>query len=294
MSRPRPNRTSSSSAAPTDAPRASTRRKSAARQARALREDYFHLSTRPLHVLAFLAPLVVFYEIGSALYLTDPGLGVVETIRAQSILRGFFEAFDIAGLFLPGVALVTVLVIWHILLKDRWQIRLPVLAGMVVESAMWTLPLVVFSVILQRSIFPSVGLAGLQAAAAGGGASGGAGGDLMALSWQARLTISIGAGLYEELLFRMIVIAAVHLVLVDLAGVREMIGRAVAVGVSALAFALYHDIAAPGGGIDIGRFVFFLIAGLYFGGLFAVRGFGIVVAVHALYDALVLVFLRPG
>lgn len=273
---------------PSNAPPApgkgSARRTSAARPPRQ-RDDYASLSSRPLHILAFLAPLLVYYEIGSVLYLTDPASGVVETIRAQSILSGFFEAFDLVGLFLPGIALVTVLVIWHLLLKDPWRLKAPVLGGMAVESVAWTLPLVVLSVLLQRNLTPAVGIAPLIPAA------GPSTGELMDLSWQARLTISIGAGLYEELLFRMIAIAAVHFVLVDLARLSEPMGRAGAVIVSALAFALYHDLTNAAGGMDIPRFIFFFLAGLYFGAVFAFRGFGIVVAVHALYDTLVLVLL---
>src|SRR5690606_28441143 len=116
---------------------------------------------------------------------------------------------------------------------------------------------------------------------------------LLSLPWQARLTISIGAGLYEELLFRMIAIAALHLVFVDLARLSESMGRVLAVGLSAAAFAVYHDLSSSGGALDPARVLFFLCAGVYFGAIYLWRGFGIVVAVHALYDVLVLVLLRP-
>jgi hypothetical protein len=44
-----------------------------------------------------------------------------------------------------------------------------------------------------------------------------------------------------------------------------------------------------GGGIDWRLLAFYCAAGLYFATLFVTRGFGIVVAVHALYDIVVLV-----
>lgn len=243
---------------------------------------YSELSTRPLHILVFLLPLLAFYEIGSAVYLVDPENGVVETIRARSILSGFFQAFDAVGLFLPGIALVTVLLVWHVLNKDRWTLRPAVLAGMGVESALWTIPLLVMSVLVHQMVLGS----GPPPAAQGTP-------DILSLPWQARLTISIGAGLYEELLFRMIAIAALHLVFVDLARLSEGVGRMFAVGLSAAAFAVYHDLSSSGGDLDPARVLFFLCAGVYFGTIYLWRGFGIVVAVHALYDVLVLVLLRP-
>lgn len=240
------------------------------------------LSQRPLYVLLFLLPLVAFFEFGSIKYLADPESGVVETIRARSILSSFFRAFDVAGLFLPGAALVTVLLIWHVLNKDPWRIRPAVLAGMAVESVMWTMPLLIIAMVLGAMAAPGGAPVAAQALQVH---------DLRELPWQAALTVSIGAGLYEELLFRMIGIAALHLVLVDLAKVSEFAGRAIAVLLSAVAFALYHDLSVGGGGISWGVLAFYIVAGSYFGCVYVTRGFGIVVAVHALYDVLVLVVL---
>ncbi|HBS29059.1 MAG TPA: hypothetical protein DEB06_06325, partial [Phycisphaerales bacterium] len=113
-----------------------------------------------------------------------------------------------------------------------------------------------------------------------------------ALSKGALATIAVGAGLYEELLFRMVGIALAHVILADLLGMRDFAARAVAVVISAAAFAAYHDIAGPAG-FDLGRAAIYFFAGVYFGAVYVLRGFGIVVAVHALYDLAVLVVL-PG
>ena len=109
--------------------------------------------------------------------------------------------------------------------------------------------------------------------------------QIAALPWQGRAAVAIGAGLYEEMLFRMVAIAGLHFVLVDLLGVKETPGRVTAIALAALAFALYHQ--------DASGFPFYLLAGLYFGGIYVWRGFGIVVAVHAIYD-LVALLAAPG
>jgi membrane protease YdiL (CAAX protease family) len=248
-----------------------------------LRAGYGLLSTRPLHILVFLSPLIILYELGSVLYLSDSHGALIETIRAWKILSSFFEAFGVVGFYLPGVALATVLLIWHFFERDRFAVRPAVLMGMAMESVGWVLPLLVLTVLLQRALPGD----GVPPPAAGAPAQ-----ALMEMTWQARLTISLGAGIYEELLFRMILIAIVHFLAVDLFRLREGLGRSLAVLVSAGAFALYHDVGLPGGGIDPGALLYFLLAGVYFAVLYLFRGFGIVVGVHAVFDVFVLIFAR--
>ena len=246
---------------------------------------YWALSVRPLHVLAFLTPLIVLYEVGSVLHLSAPA--GARTIQAKNLLAQFFETFGLAGVFLPGAALVTVLVVWHVLTGDRWRVRPGVLAGMLLESAAWMLPLLVMGAVHLRAIAAS--RAGTDPAGAGLVEAGAALDDL---SWQARLTIAVGAGLYEEMLFRLVTIALFHFVLADLLRAARPTADVVAVAAAAVAFALYHDTALSAGGTNWPQLAFLTVAGAYLGTVYFVRGLGIVVATHALYDVMVLVFLR--
>ncbi len=242
---------------------------------------YAWVSQRPLHVLVFLLPLVIAYEIGSAVYLLDPVAGG-ETIRAHEQLSRVLGAFGASSVFLPGILLGVVLLAWHILSKDPWRLRPAVLGGMAIESALWTLPLLVLGAMVQRVSNESL------AAAAVGGAGGG--GGISQVPMMAKLTLAVGAGLYEELLFRLFGIAAAHFVLADLLRMKPKPAMLFAVLLSAVAFALYHDAAffsGGAGGLDAQRFAFLTLAGLYLGGIFVFRGFGIVVAAHALYDIVV-------
>jgi membrane protease YdiL (CAAX protease family) len=249
---------------------------------------YLELSRRPLHILAFLLPLVLFYEIGSAIHLADATHGTIDTIRAHSILLGFFQDFGVVGRFLPGAALIAVLVVWHIFNHDRWRLRPLIIGGLTVEAMVWTIPLVVLIALLQYAAgSPARAPAAAQALLSGPA-------TMAEMSWQARLTISLGAGLYEELLFRMIGIAALHLVLVDLARLSDRAGSILAIAISAAAFAVYHDITTATGEFDIIKAFALLGAGVYFGIVYLARGFAVVVGVHALYDIFVLVVLPPA
>ena len=64
-------------------------------------KGYAALSTRPLHVLVFLLPLVIAYEIGSIVYLVNPE-GDTKQILAQKILHQFFELFGVGGDLVEG------------------------------------------------------------------------------------------------------------------------------------------------------------------------------------------------
>ncbi len=232
-------------------------------------ESYTALSDRPLHVLVFLLPLIALYEVGLAFFLSSPDGTFRETILAHNTLSRFFQTFGPGSLYLPGIALIVVLVVWHLIRRDRWSIRTSVLFGMAAESVLWMFPLLVFGLIMS-----------MEAALATTGGSGD--------SWQAKATLSIGAGLYEELLFRLLMLTALHAILHDVLGMKDQPAAALAVVGSAVAFCMYHGVS-PLDTAQLPRTIFYTVAGLYFGVVFLLRGFGIVVATHAFYDLMVLV-----
>lgn len=265
-------------------PRPSTRSKSAA--AMGGRESYWTISMRPLHVLVFLLPLILAYEAASVAYLTNPSLGTRESIKAERLLMDFFDLFGAAGAYMPGVALVVVLLVWHFISADKWKVRWPYIGGMAAESVAWTLPLVVLGAAFTR--FAASGAAAPVAAALGGGGGAVVGAGLADQTWQAKLAISVGAGLYEEMLFRLVGIAAVHAVFRDLLGAKEVAARVVAVLGTSIAFAFYHEVWLHDGALDWTRLTFLTLSGCYLGVVYILRGFGIVVATHALYDVVAL------
>lgn len=266
-----------------------------------LSPEYARWSMRPLHILVFIAPLVVLYELGTLFYLSSHQGGAQQTIKAHRLVGDLFHAFGIAGVYLPAAALLTILVAWHVLANDRWRVKLWVIASMLLESVVWTLPLLVLSAMHTRTIGSGGAAAataaqltdavGLLAAVGSGGTGADAATDWLRLPWQTRVTIAVGAGLYEELLFRFIGVAFLHFMLRDVARLKEGIAATIAVVGAAIAFALYHHTRLGTGDLDWPRMLFLTAAGLYFGMLYILRGFGIVVGTHAIYDVLVLVML---
>jgi hypothetical protein len=225
-------------------------------------------------MLVFLLPLVIAYELGlMALLRYERG------VKAHQAIVRFFEAFGVApstALLLGGVVVIVVLLLWHILNRDPWRIDWPALAVMACESLMLSLPLLVISQFV--AYLPAAGVTMLGSTGSN---------PMHGLDLGSRIVISVGAGLYEELLFRMLLIAVIHTLLVDIGKASHRMGMTIGVVVSAAAFAAYHLPVAPR------EIVFLVLAGLYLGAVFVVRGFGIVVGAHALYDVMVS-FLTPA
>jgi hypothetical protein len=96
--------------------------------------------------------------------------------------------------------------------------------------------------------------------------------------------VSLGAGLYEELLFRVLVVGALAALARRSWGWAPWAAGALAAVVGALIFSAFHYIGPYGDPLTLGSFTFRAIAGLVFSGLYLVRGFGIAAWSHALYD----------
>ncbi len=238
--------------------------------------DYWKLSKAPLQVLLFLLPLIAAYEIALPIWAVDPFGNVQGDITARQMIFRLFAVIGIRGEHLPMLILIVVLLAWHVVKKDRWRFEPRVYAWMWFESIIYALPLFVFALV--ESQFRAGGDASAAMHALQGG-------GLERYSLEGRLVFSVGAGLYEELVFRLLGLTLLHMLLVDFLDINDQWGTLIAVIVTSLAFAFYHFLG--GRQMTFGGVAFFALCGLYLGGLFVYRGFGIAVATHAIYDIMV-------
>ena len=107
-----------------------------------------------------------------------------------------------------------------------------------------------------------------------------------------RAAMAAGAGVYEELAFRMVVMGGLHMLLSDVGGWRKPGAWVAAMVVSALLFAVYHPLRGADGAFQWWRFAFLVIGGDWFGTLYHWRGFGIAAGTHAAYDFTALLLWR--
>jgi len=233
-------------------------------------DAYFEASRKPLAILVFLLPLLLLYELLLLrAFLTGAPL---VTPDAHLWILTLFQAFELRGVgyWLPGALVVIVLLAWQFAEKREkgsWRVD-PTCAGLMYsESIVLAVPLLVFS---QASLrIPALASDGIA---------------FDALPLGSKIAVSIGAGIYEELLFRLGLLGLLLLVLEDMLKVPRRLATALAVGLSAIAFMAYHPLRDGSGTVLPSRVVFYLAAGTYFGVLFVVRGFGIAVGAHAFYD----------
>ena len=247
------------------------------------RLSYWEVARKPLQTLAFLAPLIIVFELALLLWTRQDSF----SNEARDTLLRFFDVFGITpavGLHLGGLTLVVVLLVWHLLARDPWRIDPGGVGLMVVESIALAVPLIVLCQLVNQIM----GDAQFALAAPSEARPPWSGYDT-----PTRLLLSVGAGLYEELMFRMLLIAVVHTLLVDAAKMPNHWGAVIAVLVAAVAFAWYHQPVNPDGSLQLAHVAFYVLAGVYFGAIFLLRGFGIVVAVHAAYDMIALTVLAP-
>ncbi|MCH8961515.1 MAG: CPBP family intramembrane metalloprotease, partial [Bacteroidetes bacterium] len=101
-----------------------------------------------------------------------------------------------------------------------------------------------------------------------------------------KLALSIGAGLYEELLFRVLLVGGLYLLLKNVLS-QNTAAYMIAAIVGALLFSAVHYIGALGDAFTVSSFMFRFLFGLALNVVFLVRGFGVAAWTHALYDVMI-------
>jgi len=240
--------------------------------------SYLDSTSRPWYALLFLLPLVVVYEVGVVANvgsITESPPLVATFTWLMGLAEWLGVARSVAWAF-PGIVVVIILLCWHLSSQDPWQVRWRWLLWMTVECVVLAAPLFAVAAVLNMS---------LDFAAAEAGASG----ELQ--SYPAQIITSIGAGVYEELVFRLILLGLILIVMEDLLKIKAPLPAVTAVRVSALLFAAHHHIGIEAGNIaplgekfGAGPFAFRTAAGIYFAVIFRYRGYGVAAGAHIAYD----------
>jgi membrane protease YdiL (CAAX protease family) len=102
------------------------------------------------------------------------------------------------------------------------------------------------------------------------------------------LALSVGAGLFEEIIFRVILLNLLYLLLSTLLR-KKVVAAVVSVLLASFLFSLSHYVGTMADTWQLYSFIFRWGAGLLFTLLYFIRGFAITAYTHALYDIWVLV-----
>jgi membrane protease YdiL (CAAX protease family) len=233
--------------------------------------SYWQSTRHPGPCLLFLAPLLITYEWG----VLSLGGADAATLRngADAWTRDGLTALGVHHPVAAPAVVVAVVAVWFWRKRDSIPDDAPSLClGIAIESVANALTLWMLS----RLYAPALDWLGtalstkpppLNATAAG------------------QVVTYLGAGIYEEVMFRMVLFGGLAYVLSSALGAK---GAAVfAALASSLLFAAAHHVGPHGEPVDGFNFLFRALAGLYFTAVYRLRGFGVAVGAHACYDVLV-------
>ena len=230
---------------------------------------YLAASRDPLTSLVLVLPLFVLYQIGIlATGGVRNGADFVTDFLMYALGRdvGNYLAFN-------AVVLVAFLVAIGVLRK-RGHVHAKLVPWILLESAVYALFFGSAVVLMMRTV-------GLDALLAAGSAP--KHGPLDAI------VLSVGAGLYEELVFRLFLMGGLFWVLHKPLGAGRFAAATVAVLLSSVVFSLVHHVGPLGEPFTMGAFFYRFFAGVLLAFIFQTRGLAVAVYTHALYDVYVMV-----
>ena len=235
---------------------------------------YWQDSRKPRYSLLLALPLFIVYQVLEALEPTTHGGGLRN--GADVILEALF--YRLAGprgpMLLAGILVAVGL--WLVIRDYRQSgrsLHFPVLLVMLAEATVLAFSFgIIVSAITSQLVRPT---AMLQH-------------SVEQMPTATKLMLSLGAGLYEELLFRVLLVGSLAWAGKRVLGLRPLVAGIWAVLIGALVFSAFHYVGPYGDQLTAYSFVFRTIAGLGFSALLLLRGFGITAWTHALYDAFLL------
>jgi hypothetical protein len=229
---------------------------------------YWGATRQPRYSLLFAFPLLIAYEALARLLSGEEGVrnGADVLLKSLFLLLGGRTGLTVFAALLLGTGLVLIVFDW----RKSGAPKPGYFAGMLVESIAYAL--LFGSVVATLTGLLLHGPNGLMTP----------GGPMLALPTQ--LMVSLGAGIYEELLFRVVIVSALAKLAASGFGWKPALAGVFATLCGAFIFSAFHYIGPLGDRLEVGSFVFRMVAGVLLSGLYLLRGFGIAAWTHALYD----------
>ena len=230
-------------------------------------QSYWKLSNSPFYSFVFTLPLFGFYEV-LTLFLSR---NQMMTLRngADVLFRQLLEMLGVWGMYILSIGFIVAFMVTFLLQKRKWwgtTVKGEYLIYMLLEGTGWGILL-----FLSLKYFPKLLMfpTGEQ------------------LSQQ--IVLAIGAGLYEEFLFRVVAISLFSLCLKVLLGWAKWQRMTIAILFSAGLFSAFHFLGEFGEAYNMTAFIYRGFAGVLLGILYVTRGFGITSYSHMVYDFIIVI-----
>lgn len=235
-------------------------------------KTYFTNTKALLYSFLFSLPLFLVYE--TLIIISQPGNEHIVRISVDVWMKTLFSALGVNAVSFS--LLLMLLIGIFILIKERErlkELRFQYFPLLIVESAVYAVLIALISSALTNALlnFSSSD-------------------PVLQLSYMQKLALSLGAGLYEELFFRVILVTVFIYVFNRFFHHKKWASVSAAVVLSALLFSAVHYMGEMGDFFTLSSFFYRFLFGLMLNGLFVARGFGVAAWTHALYDVLVITF----
>ena len=228
--------------------------------------SYWRSTRSPLYSFLFTVPLFLIYEIG--IFLTSSDDMFVLRNGADALMRQILATFGIAGLYWVGAIFFIGFIITFILQRKYWeetQIHSDYFLLMMMESVAWSVLIYFLMSNVYLLLMNPTGSMLVQ-----------------------QVTLAVGAGIYEEFLFRVLLIAGISVILGFIFQWSDKTRNWAAMVIAAGIFSSFHFIGEYGDFFSFNIFMVRFLAGIALGTLYFLRGFGITAWSHAVYDLIVL------
>lgn len=211
--------------------------------------------------------MILAYEVG--VILLRPVGAPPTRLIAPGAIRDLFAWLGATGSWLPAITMIATLAGMQLARTTASKPRFFVAAAMLCEGVILALPLILLSQLLLGRVTPG----GLE----DGGIT------------LFRATLALGAAIYEEFVFRLILMSALLFVFRDTMRITAGPAAALSLAVAAAAFSACHFPPIGSLRFEWIEFFFYLSAGAYLSLLYLSRGLPIAVVCHATYNIVLLV-----
>ena len=230
-------------------------------------ESYWTVTNTPLYSFIFTLPLLLVYEVG-LFAISSNDLPLLRN-GADVLMRQILEMFGIVGTYGFGGTFLVGFIIAFIRQKKQLeasQINSEYLLTMLIESIGWALLLTVAMIRAPEYLMSTKDQRLLQ-----------------------QVVLAVGAGIYEEFVFRVILITGFAYILGLVFQWGEIGKNFVSIILASALFSSFHFLGPFGDETSIALFMIRLFAGIFLGALYIFRGFGIAAYTHTIYDLIVLI-----
>lgn len=249
---------------------------------------YLEGSKTPLMCLYFILPFLILYHTGIWFFhtLERPVANGADIMLAKLLNITYYGGvwlysqvfpgsniadstalwiLKIAGSFFSFFFLIFILLFQHHLSSNHWKVKKINLLYMYFESLIFAFPpfflaWLVNKIVLLKIDFTEFG------------------------SWLSGFVLSMGAGVYEEFLFRMIIMSLLFIAISNVFKIKNFDLYIVVMLTQAVIFSGFHYLPWSHEVFSLPIFTFRIIAGIYFGYLYQERGFAIAAGSHTFYD----------